>query len=148
MSSQLCRVCSSSTTKAGYLYRCDNASCQAVHWDKLKVRRLASDDSEKIAAVLHEARVPDALKGEKSHYVYVLRLRREFNSVYVGMTGLHPYARYLNHLIGNRASRYARRRATALIEFEGPMTREAAAAREPEKAAELQSLGYIVYGGH
>ena len=101
-----------------------------------------------MTVVLQEAQVPEPLNGKKTHYVYVLRLRGELNSVYVGMTGLHPYARYLNQLIGNRASRYANRRATALVEFEGPMTRDTALVREPAKAAELQSEGYIVYGGH
>ena len=148
VSFQKCRVCNSETIQTGYLYRCSSASCGAAHWDKSKVKRLAPDASEAIAAVLHEARVPGPLKGKKSHYVYVLRLRGEVNSVYVGMTGLHPYARYLNHLIGKRASRHARRRATALVTFEGPMTRDAAVMREPAKAAELQDRGCIVYGGH
>jgi len=148
VSSQLCRVCNSPTTQAGFLYRCNNSSCKSVYWDKFKVKRLASASREEINAVLQDAKVPEPHKGSKTYYVYVIRLRGELNSVYVGMTGLHPYARYLNHLIGNRASRYARRRATALVEFEGPMTREVALSREPEKAAELQSRGYIVYGGH
>ena len=106
------------------------------------------ENPEALDLLLSEAGVPGHIKGKKSHFVYVLRLRGEENAVYVGMTGLHPYARYLNHIRGYKSSKYTKRRATALISFEGPMTSEKAKAREPELAEELRKNDYIVYGGH
>ena len=53
---------------------------------------------------------------------------------YVGMTGLHPYERYLNHIRGYKALMAANKMAVSMIDFEGPMTREEAEAREPQSA--------------
>ena len=64
------------------------------------------------------------------------------------MTGLHPHERYLNHIIGYKASTRAKRFATALISFEGPMPSELAKEREPELANELRDKGFNVHGGH
>lgn len=146
-----CRICGAGTEKLGYLYICQNKACGGAHWDKGKIKSIKNalkEDPELLRRVLNEANVPEPIKGVNSHFVYVLRLRGKLNAVYVGMTGLHPYARYLNHVRGYKSSHHAKKRATALITYEGPMTRDAALVREPAKAAELQSEGYIVYGGH
>lgn len=148
LQSELCRVCQSDTTVNGYLYRCLNKSCGAVHWDKARVKRLRKSSDEELKDVLRNADVPYEVRDKKGHFVYVLRLRGELNAVYVGMTGLHPYARYLNHLRGYKASSHAKKRATAMIKFEGPMPYEKAKLREPALAKELLDQGYIVYGGH
>ena len=143
-----CRVCGNPTTKRGLLYVCKVSKCGAAHWDKRAVLKNNLDDDTVLKRVLSDASVPDYLQAKKSHYVYVLRLRGEQNAVYVGMTGLHPYARYLNHIRGYKSSSVANSRATALLRFEGPMTSENAKAREPALAEEMRGQGINVYGGH
>jgi len=105
-------------------------------------------DPEVLKLVLETAAVPPYLKDQASHFVYILRLRGSSNSVYVGMTGLHPLERYLNHLRGHKASRVSRSRATSLIAFEGPMTAKKAAAREVSLAEKLDAAGIQIFGGH
>lgn len=119
-----------------------------MHWDKGSVKRALRENPEVLDQLLSEAGVPEHIKGKKSHFVYTLRLKGEVNAVYVGMTGLHPYARYLNHIRGYKSSKHTKRRATALITFEGPMDAKEAKMREPELAEELREKDYIVYGGH
>jgi predicted GIY-YIG superfamily endonuclease len=122
-----------------------------VHWEKGKIRKIKkalNDDGDLLRQVLEDAGVPEPVKGKSSHFVYILRLKGELNAVYVGMTGLHPYARYLNHVRGYKSSSHAKKRATALISYEGPMTQDAAKKREPALADELRDQGYVVYGGH
>lgn len=146
-----CRICGTSTTQSGLLYRCKNQKCSGVHWDKGKItkcRKALKEDPNLLRQVLIDADVPEPIKGKSSHFVYVLRLKGEKNAVYVGMTGLHPYARYLNHVRGYKSSSHARKRATALISFDGPMLHEAAKKREPKLADELRQKEFVVYGGH
>jgi predicted GIY-YIG superfamily endonuclease len=143
-----CRVCGKPTTKRGFLYVCQASKCGAAHWDKRAVLKNNLEDDAVLERVLSDASVPEYLKAKKSHYVYVLRLRGEQNAVYIGMTGLHPYARYLNHIRGYKSSTVAKSRATALLTFEGPMTSEKAKAREPALAEEMRGKGFNVYGGH
>ena len=122
-----------------------------MHWDKGKVKKLKKalkEDPELLKQVLNDASVPEPIKSGNSHFVYVLRLRGELNAVYVGMTGLHPHARYLNHVRGYKSSHHAKKRATALIACEGPMSHDDAKKREPELADELRNSEHIVYGGH
>ena len=66
----------------------------------------------------------------------------------MGMTGLHPYHRYFNHIRGYQASKIVKNQGTAMLRFEGPMTGEKAKVREPELAEELRRKGYDVHGGH
>lgn len=143
-----CRVCGKPTTKRGLLYVCQARKCAAAHWDKRAVLKNNLEDDKVLERVLSDASVPEHLQAKKSHYVYVLRLRGEQNAVYIGMTGLHPYARYLNHIRGYKSSSVAKSRATALLTFEGPMTYEKAKAREPALAEEMIGRGFNVYGGH
>ena len=102
-----CRICGAGAEKSGYLFSCQNKACGSVHWDKGKIKTIKKAlkaDPELLKQVLNDANVPEPIKGGNSHFVYVLRLRGELNAVYVGMTGLHPYARYLNHVRGHRSS--------------------------------------------
>ena len=122
---------------------------EGIHFsNKAKIKKLNLKDENCLKAVLEEADVPQPRSGAKSHFVYILRLKGEVNAVYVGMTGLHPLARYLNHIRGYKSSKAAKRRATALIRFEGPMEFEEAKNREPLLAEQMRDQGYIVYGGH
>lgn len=143
-----CRICKLETKQTGLLYRCQSQQCGGVHWDKGKVKKHLLKSPDTLAIILEEAEIPTPLKTQNSHFVYVLRLKGEMNAVYVGVTGLHPYARYLNHIRGYKSSRHAKGRATALITFEGPMTAKKARQREPELANELRQMDYTVYGGH
>ena len=165
----ICRVCKAHTVQTGLLHRCSNKNCHAVHWDKSAVVKVknANKTSTKEASptwvqkLLSEAGVPTSSNGES--YVYIMRLKKnipdrvpeEFRSkqpnkgngrFYVGMTGLHPYARYLNHLRGYKSSWFVKRLGTVMIEFEGPMSKKEAEKREPQKADELRSEGFDVHG--
>ena len=149
--SEPCRICGEETEKSGYFFTCQNKACGGVHWDKGKIKTIKKAlkaDPELLNQVLNDANVPEPIKGGNSHFVYVLRLRGELNAVYVGMTGLHPYARYLNHVRGYKSSHHAKKRATALISYEGPMLHDDAKEREPKLADELRQKEFIVYGGH
>ena len=101
-----------------------------------------------VKKILREAEVPILDNNIPHHFVYTLRLHGEMNSHYVGMTGLHPYERYFNHVRGYRASRIVNKKATDLVNFEGPVAYENAKAREPELAEILRSKGYDVHGGY
>lgn len=103
------------------------------------------------------------------HYVYVvlldccvLKLRRirETNPrrdekkpcVYVGMTGLTPEERFVNHKQGVKAARLVKRYGIRLLpelyEVFNPMPFAAAAQMEKELAADLRAQGYTVAGGY
>ena len=110
-----------------------------MHWDKRPLRQQRSliiRSSEYRNCLLINAGVP--IERNQGHHVYTLSLGGKFNSVYVSMTGLHPYERHLNHSIGYKASSKAKKRAKALICFEGPMPSEAAKLREVALANELR----------
>ena len=151
MPEQNCRICKSQADQFGFLFKCTDETCGGVHWDRAQITKIKKDleeDPSKLKKVLSDANVPDPLQDKKRFFVYKLRLRRANNAVYVGMTGLHPYARYLNHVRGYQASRHTKKNATALISFEGPMSYENAKKREPELKNELISEGFDVRGGH
>lgn len=163
-----CRVCQSSSKQFGLLYQCTVKSCGAAYWDKYAIKRLVKENKETakeaspewLSAILKEAQIPEFKRGE--YYVYTIKLRKNLpkntsakrqskmpnkgnGRFYVGMTGLHPYERYLNHIRGYKASWAANKMAVSMIDFEGPMTREEAEAREPERAQELRDKGFDVH---
>ncbi len=140
---ETCRVCGQPTRRSGYLHRCIDSQCGAVHWNE-SVLNLELDDRKVFRKILVDADVPEWISGHK--YVYVLLLKEEgMDVLYVGMTGLHPYERYLNHKRGYKASRRAQQYATAMKSFEGPMTHEDAISREITKTDELREEGNEVY---
>ena len=71
---------------------------------------------------------------------------------YVGMTGLTPEARFVNHKAGYKAASVVRRFGVRLVprlyEHLNPMTFADARAMEPMLADSLRKRGYLVYGGH
>ena len=141
-----CRVCNSIALEKNYLFYCQSELCDSVFWKINKtLKKELKDDKNKKLNFLIESGVPTNQK--KGHYVYKLRLKGEVNSIYVGMTGLHPHERYLNHIIGYKASFRAKKFATALISFEGPMPFKTAKEYEPQLADKLRQEGFIVYGG-
>ena len=128
------------------MHECQNKLCKGVYWDKAEVKKRFRNDPDALNRILEEAKVPADIKSKKSHFVYILRLKGESNAVYVGMTGHHPYRRYLNHIRGYKSSKHTKKRATALIAFEGPMPLDKAKKREPELGLELEQQGFKVYG--
>jgi hypothetical protein len=72
--------------------------------------------------------------------------------LYVGMTGLDPEARFLNHKKGIKAARLVQRYGIRLLpelyDIFNPMPFEAAAVMELELARDLRAQGYTVTGGH
>jgi len=142
-----CRVCNSLALGKNYLFYCQSKTCDAVYWKINKTQKKdLKDDKIKKLIFLIESGVP--INQKKGHYVYKLRLKGELNSIYVGMTGLHPHERYLNHIIGYKASSRPKKFATALISFEGPMPYKTAKEYEPQVAKELTQKGFNVHGGH
>ena len=142
-----CRVCNSVALEKNYLFYCQSKTCDAVYWKINKtLKKDLKDDKIKKLIFLIESGVP--INQKKGHYVYKLSLKGELNSIYVGMTGLHPHERYLNHIIGYKASSRAKKFATALISFEGPMPYETAKMYEPQLADELREKGFNIHGGH
>jgi len=163
-----CRICHSPTKQTGLLYRCISSSCDAAHWDKHAIKRLAEENENTskdaspdwLTSLLREAKVPEFKRGE--FYVYTIKLltnlpedisaRRRARMpnngngrFYVGKTGLHPYQRYLNHIRGYKASWAAKNMAVSMITFQGPMSHEEAVKREPELAQELRERGFDVH---
>ena len=71
--------------------------------------------------------------------------------LYVGMTGLKPSERFLNHQSGYKAARWVRKYGVRLLpelyEYLNPMPFEAACQMEKELALELRAQGYAVVGG-
>ena len=71
---------------------------------------------------------------------------------YVGMTGLSPEQRFLNHKLGVKAARVVRKFGERLVPklyaHLNPMPYAKAKALEPVLADSLRKRGYVVYGGH
>ena len=142
-----CRVCAKKGDFDGLLFKC--SECKAVHWDKMKVKKLfykVKKGTEEFQTIKKEILTAAKFPKPQGKYVYTLRLKSKPKYLYVGMTGLHPYERYLNHIIGYKSSLYAKKYATAMMEFEGPMKNEIAIKREVSKGNEWRNKGYVVEG--
>lgn len=72
--------------------------------------------------------------------------------IYVGMTGLDPADRLINHLTGHKASRFAKqygiRLMPELYQDLNPLTYDEAVVAEAGLARRLRAEGYTVVGGH
>jgi hypothetical protein len=72
--------------------------------------------------------------------------------VYVGLTGLTPEERFVNHQQGIKSSlfvkRYGLRLLPELYEHLNPMPYDAAAQMEKDLTDDLRRAGYTVVGGH
>ena len=72
--------------------------------------------------------------------------------VYVGMTGLTPEERFINHKKGIKAANVVKRFGIRLVpEFYShlnPMPYQAAVQMEMDLAEDLRDIGYTVAGGH
>jgi ribosome-binding factor A len=72
--------------------------------------------------------------------------------VYVGLTGLDPKERFLNHKAGIKAASFVKRFALRLLPelyaHLNPMPYDAALEMERDLAEDLRRAGYTVTGGH
>ena len=142
-----CRQCKDKVLQKGFLFSC--TKCPSVFWHRSVLSEELNNNKDVLEQTLKDANVPIQLKNKNTHYVYMIKLTgKPNNSVYVGMTGLHPYYRYLNHLRGHKASNVVKKRAQSLIKYEGPMSYLKAKKREESLAIELESIYNKVYGGH
>lgn len=90
------------------------------------------------------------------HSVYVVYLKDPRGdgraAYYVGMTGLTPEERFLNHKAGIKAARVVRKHGVRLVPklyaHLNPMPYKKAVAMEGMLADSLRKRGYVVYGGH
>jgi len=90
------------------------------------------------------------------HSVYVVYLRNPRGDgkagYYVGMTGLSPEQRFLNHKNGIKAAgvvrRFGERLVPKLYAHLNPMPYGKALAMESLLADSLRKRGYVVFGGH
>lgn len=90
------------------------------------------------------------------HSVYVVYLKNPKGdrqaAYYVGMTGLTPEERFLNHKSGVKAARVVRKHGVRLVPklyaHLNPMSYEKAVKMEVALAESLRRRGYIVFGGH
>ena len=90
------------------------------------------------------------------HSVYVVYLKNPKGdgraAYYVGMTGLKPEERFLNHKSGVKAAhvvkKYGVRLVPKLYAHLNPMPYEKAVTMEVALAESLRKRGYMVYGGH
>lgn len=154
-----CRVCKGDTKQIGLLFRCIKKKCGAVFWDKTAVKKKIKENPRNKEVIIRDAEIPDVQNG--AHFVYILRMRQRKKkqeidkpfvpTEYIGETALHPYKRYLNHIIGNKHSKRHRtdKYATALTYFKGAkMTREVGIDKERALIAERKKLGIRALGGH
>ena len=102
--------------------------------------------------------MPKSRKSRPSdhHSVYVVYLRNPKGDgkagYYVGMTGLSPEQRFLNHKSGVKAAgvvrRFGERLVPKLYAHLNPMPYARAVAMELMLAESLRKRGYVVFGGH
>ena len=105
---------------------------------------------------------PKTLRSKKSspskdhHHVYVVYLRDPRGDgkagYYVGMTGLTPEERFVNHKQGRKAARIVKRHGVRLVPrlyaHLNPMPYSKAKDMEVALAESLRKRGFLVFGGH
>lgn len=110
--------------------------------------RVGSDHHHHVYVVLLEAKVG------KLRSVRAANPNRDPTKrcVYVGMTGLTPEERFLNHKSGHKdawiVKRYGVRLLPELYAHLNPMPYEAALKMEMDLAEDLRKEGFAVSGGH
>lgn len=127
-------------------------SCDACWWTKEAIRSGKEIDELVTDGVLFDWRAA----GSRHYSVYVVLLRNvpkiRGNAYYVGMTGVSPEERFLNHKRGIKSSRWVKRYGVALLRalyaHLNPMEEEQALRMEEQLAEELLVKGFEVFGGH
>ena len=141
-----CRICKKGVDEKGLLFRC--LSCGAAFWHRSVLSRNL-EDQEILHKTLEEADVPISIPGKNHFFVYLIKLTGKPKTCYVGMTGLHPFYRYLNHIRGYKCNPKVKKRGQTMIRFEGPMSYKDAQYREKTWPEELRKEECEeVLGGH
>lgn len=99
---------------------------------------------------------PKTRPGRGHHHVYVIFLKNPKgdgkSGYYVGMTGLTPEQRFINHKSGIKAAgvvtRFGVRLVPKLYAHLNPMPYEKAVLMEVALADSLRKRGFQVFGGH
>jgi hypothetical protein len=128
------------------------SSCHARWWTKEAIRSGKEIDELVTGVELFDWRAA----GSRHYSVYIVLLRNvpkiRGNAYYVGMTGISPEERFLNHKRGIKSSRWVKRYGVALLrEFYAhfkPMKEERALQMEEQLAEKLLGEGFEVFGGH
>tara|TARA_B110000196_G_scaffold275244_1_gene252589 strand:+ start:292 stop:771 length:480 start_codon:yes stop_codon:yes gene_type:complete len=155
-----CRVkhCRGNTKKLNHLYICKICKAAFFHGTYKYGRNGLKDFNND--EILNEELLKSNITPTKiwKHYVYVIQASwlpgDKKKTVYVGMTGKHPHSRLLDHMTNRKklAARIFkrkknRRQVITMLNFEGPMSRKKALAREKSLAYKLKD-NYLVEGGH
>ena len=143
----LCKKCKNKLNKIGLLNKCHNENCAIVYWDNtLKKLNLLKESI--FRKILKEAKIKDHTQLNKqvnqTHFVYVIKLRKNPKGYmyYRGMTGLHPYERYLNHIRGYKSNRMVKKYHSYLLKFEGLYSYDEAKIREQTIENDLHGPSY------
>jgi hypothetical protein len=95
------------------------------------------------------------MMGDKNVYVVLLRIptsSETSHGLYVGMMGLRPEERLLNHRTGKKASRIVRKNGVCLLpilyERLNPMSYEEAQKIEFDLKNAFEKAGLLSFGGH
>jgi len=138
-----CIVCRGPVDEIGLLTRCLDQSCGAFRWDKSAAKKITKKLTGKEARtrqlqILDQAgfNEEDLAQWRRDHQssVYVLRLRGGLDRVYVGMTGLHPVQRYLQHITGYKSSSIAASTRSGATSLRSASTQEDRSPTSPEYA--------------
>ena len=152
ISNKRCYLCKKQTIQSGYLISCSDESCGCVFWDDLvkteiKLLRKNYSYDKNVLITLKDAGVPFKTEvpfrdHKKNHYfVYVIDFGGlPQTAAYVGKTGLHPFHRYLCHLLEIHAGKKRVSKEGKFMPFyEGPMSNQEANEREESLAKYLRN---------
>ena len=132
-------------------------SASVIRSRSARVQRRSASPIGVITCSTHEKQeVSDNVGVADHHSVYVVYLKDPKGdgraAYYVGMTGLTPEERFLNHKAGLKAARVVKRFGVRLVPklyaHLNPMPYKKAVEMEVMLADSLRKRGYMVYGGH
>ena len=143
----LCKKCKNIILQIGLLKKCNNKKCAIVYWD-YKVRKLNLLEEGIFIKTLEDAKIKKHNElnktANKTHFVYIIKLKKNPKGYmyYRGMTGLHPYERYLNHIRGYKSNRLVKKFHSYMVKFEGLYSYDEAKKREHSIASDLNGPSY------
>ena len=142
-----CPLCKNTASAIkGHLLIC--SACDAKWWSWEAVKQIGSK-KEWAIYFAQEAGVFSDDYTEPCYSMYVIAFEpHETKSFYVGQTVHTVEHRFLQHKRGYIPGKGVEKRGLALVEWEGPMTKEESLVREDERANELRCKGFKVFGGH
>ncbi len=143
----LCKKCKNKILQIGLLKKCNNEKCAIVYWD-YKARKLNLLEEDIFIKTLKDAKIKKHNElnktANKTHFVYIIKLKKNPKGYmyYRGMTGLHPYERYLNHIRGYKSNKMVKKYHSYLLKFEGLYSYDEAKIREQTIKNDLPGPSY------